>query len=269
MGKARKPVEGDFPLLIVRKRGPKNMPMIIKMAKNVSVFCELLIAHFTARNIKRISTRTKNQANNPFWFIYKRCVITGTMARRVINQNKKNEPNKKLNKYISRFSPGKFTNEAMIYGIENEKLGINTFFKIFKKNHNNAKINEIGLVLHKKFPFIAGSPDSIFSCSCCSSPYLVELKCPHRLAVSGIENWQVLEYFDSDQNLRNTHTYFNQINLYQGLLGLNTAFFVVYARGKVISKEIPFDDDFFQYQIKNIQEYYMNHYLPTVIGMKI
>ena len=86
---------------------------------------------------------------------------------------------------------------------------------------------------------------------------------------TGIENWSILEYFDKDQNLKRNHTYFNQINLYQGILGIQDAFFIVYAKGKIIIKEIKFDESFFDYQIKNISQYYMDFYLPTVIGKKI
>ena len=124
-------------------------------------------------------------------------------------------------------------------------------------------------MLYKNAPYVGGSPDGIVSCDCCSTPYLIEIKCPFRLAETGIRNWRLLEYFDDNQNLKISHTYYNQINLYQGILGIQIAFFVVYAKDEVIIKRVLFDKDFFEFQIKNLTEYYMNHYLPTVIGTKI
>ena len=269
MVKTRTPLEGDFPLLVLRKRGPCNMASIIRMSKSITYFLELLKKHFTARTIERISTRTRQQSRSSYWFLYRRCLITGTIAKRVINQNKRGEKNEKLNRCISRFFPGSFTNEAMMYGVANEKRAMETFFNVFKTMHTDAKLHEIGLVLYKDAPYIGGSPDGIVTCDCCSTSYLIEIKCPFRLAETGIKNWRILEYFDDSQNLKPSHTYFNQINLYQGILGLKTAFFVVFANDEIITKRITFDKDFFDFQIKNLTEYYTKYYLPTVIGTKI
>ena len=57
--------------------------------------------------------------------------------------------------------------------------------------------------------------------------------------------------------------------IYQGILGLQTAFFVVFAKGEVIIKTIIFDRDFFNFQIRNLTSYYLNYFLPSVIGTKI
>ena len=53
------------------------------------------------------------------------------------------------------------------------------------------------------------------------------------------------------EDLKKRHHYYNQINLYQGILNIKIAFFVVYACGGVIIREIAFDEDFFQDQINN------------------
>ena len=157
----------------------------------------------------------------------------------------------------------------MLYRCYNEKNALDAFFYVFKESHINPKMTGTGLVLFKDLPFIGGSPDAIGNCDCCQNSYLIEAKCPHCLAETGISNWKILEYFDGSQNLKTTHTYYNQINLYQGILGIQTAYFVAYAQNEVIIRDIAFDKDFFDFQIKNLSEYYMNYYLPTLIGTKI
>ena len=79
----------------------------------------------------------------------------------------------------------------------------------------------------------------------------------------------MLEYLDKEQNLRRNHTYFNQVNLYQGILEIDTALFVIYAKNDIIVKKIDFDKQFFENQIENINEYSMNFYLPSVIGQAL
>ena len=267
--KQREPEEGDFPLIVLRKRGPLNIPSIIRMSRDTEHFIELLAKYFSKRNILRINVRTKLQSESAYWFLYKRCLITGTLCKRIINQNKRGEANPKLNRSISRFFQGNFQSEAMSYGIANERNALDAFFKIFQATHVDAELHSLGVVLYKKYPYIGGSPDGLLTCGCCDGPYIVEAKCPYRLRETGIQNWRILEYFDDQQQLKRSHTYTNQINLYQGILGVKKAFFVVFAKNEVIVKMINFDHEFFAFQIENIKEYYINHYLPTVIGTKI
>ena len=121
-------MEGHFPLLILRKRGPKNMISVIRESSNVNDFLHSLDIIFTPRLIKRITARTKFQSLNSYWFLYRRGVITGTLAKRVISQNLKGENNEKINRGITKFFPSSFVNEAMIYGNKNEKNAILAFF---------------------------------------------------------------------------------------------------------------------------------------------
>ena len=262
-------LEGDFPLLVIRKRGPLNLPYVIRRAQNYEHFLYLLKKVYTSRAITRIAERTKLQSQSNFWFLYRRCVVTGTLSKRVIAQNIKNESNEKINQAITKLYRSSFTTEAMIYGVDNEKHALDLCYKTFSLKHKNAKMNTTGLILHKTYPFIGGSVDGILTCDCCTKRYLVEVKCPFRLKDTGLENWQILEYFDQNQCLRTSHTYYHQINLYQGILGLDTAYFVVYAKNRMIQQVIQFDKTFFDNQIKNICEYYSKHYLPKILGKKV
>lgn len=263
------PFEGDFPLLIIRKRGPLSIPCIIRMSRNSREFIELLKEVFTVRSIQRISTRTKDQSQSPYWFLYRRCLITGTLVKRVISQNQKDVSNPKLNRCISKYFPSNFKNEAMSYGIQNEQKALDTFFQLFKQEHRDPELINIGVIFYEEKPYIGGSPDGILRCSCCPKDYLVEVKCPYRLKTTGISSWKILEYFDENQVLKKSHTYNHQINLYQGILGIQTAFFVVYAKDEVIVKTLEFDRNFFDFIIENVSQYYMKHYLPTVISKRI
>lgn len=261
--------QGDFPLYVVRVRGPKNIPAIIRMSENIEHFLKLLHENYTDRSIARICARTKLQSKCTFWHLYRRCVLTGTTAKRVISQNKKEENNVKLNRTISRLFPSTFTCEPMEYGITHEAVAVKIFFDIFKKQHFKAQMHDTGLVVYKKAPYIQGSPDSIFTCDCCEEAYVVEVKSPYRLREVGLESWRILEYLDKDKCLKKSHSYYNQLNLYQGILNVSQAYFVVYAKDKVLVDTIEFDKDFFENQIKNLTEYYINYYLPSVIKKRI
>lgn len=266
---SRKPQEGDFSLLMIQKRGPLSLPCVIRTATSIEHFKELIRVYFTRRAIKRISERTKTQSSCSAWFIYKRCVISGTMAKFVLNQNLKKINNEKLNYRLTRTFSSTFKTAAMEYGLAQEPIGIQTFFNHFKKLHINARFRTVGLTLLKEAPYIGGSPDGLVSCDCCPEPALIELKCPFRLAQSGITNWKLLEYLDDQQILRKNHTYYHQISLYMGIFDLKKTHFVVYAKGEIISQIVHFEKEFFDFQVKNLQEYYLTRYLPSVIGKAV
>ena len=261
--------EGRFPLLSMQKRGPKSMVSIIRDAPDMETFDKLLKEVFTLRNRRRITGKTIEQSNSPYWFLYRRGLMTATASKRIVNQNLKKCNNEKLNRAISKCYPTTYTNEAMEYGIREEKNALNAFFEIFKESHLNPEIINTGLIVYDRAPYIAGTPDAILKCECCTELYLVEIKCPFRLAQCGTGGWKILEYFDEHGDLKKSHTYFSQLNLYLGITGIKTAYFVVYARGDTIIREIDFDAAYFEYQIRNMSEYYRDYYLPTVLGTKL
>ena len=69
--------------------------------------------------------------------------------------------------------------------------------------------------------------------------------------------------------MKRNHTYLNQVNLYQGIFGIDTALFVIYAKNDVIVREINLDKQFFENKIENINQYYLKFYLPSVIGQAL
>ena len=117
-----------FPLLQIHYRGPISVITIINLAQNVAEFYDLLAKYFSTRSILRISERSRAQSKSKFWYIYRRGVVTSTLAKRIIGQNLKNEQSNKINKAILKQWGSNFTNEAMTYGIENEVNGIQLFF---------------------------------------------------------------------------------------------------------------------------------------------
>ena len=115
------PTEGDFPSLFLLKRGPRNLVFVIRTT-DINSFLSVLKETLTPRAIRRIAARTKSQASSRYWFLYRRCVITGTIAKRIVSQNIKDCNNEKINRIITKFSPSNFTNAAMQYGTKMRKM---------------------------------------------------------------------------------------------------------------------------------------------------
>ena len=185
-----------------------------------------------------------------------------------MGQATKNECNSKLNKSISKIFQRSFSNEAMAYGIQMEEKATRIFFQQFCKNHINAKIDNVGLILSKLCPYIGASLDGYVTCGCCK-PSVIEIKSPFRLRETGLSASGVLEYLDENSKLKTSHTYYHQINLYMGLAECESTYFIIYARDDILVQKIDFDPIFFQEQLSKIKMYYLTHYLPSILGRKL
>ena len=259
-----------FPYLRLVEIGPNNLSIILEQTKSKDEFLKKIKNHFTRSRRRQIEYLTRKQSDSPYWYLFRRCMISGTLVKRIISQNAKNESNENLNNSITKLRPSTYKNEAMLYGIANEQTAINVFFNLFKTQHEYPEIKNSGLVIHSEYSYLGASPDSIFVCKCCKEPYLIEVKSPHRLKDTGIQAWPILnDYLNNDGSLKFHHSYYHQIQFYLGLLKLTKCYFVIYAKNEVLFELISFNPDFHQNQINNCQEYYFNHYFPTVAGRTI
>ena len=55
---------------------------------------------------------------------------------------------------------------AIKWGRNHEKKALTYFFAKEAVKHQNAKIKECGIFMDKNKPYLAASPDGIFSCKC-------------------------------------------------------------------------------------------------------
>ena len=92
--------------------------------------CEYDLFGQKCRGIKRIlqnvitnasGNKTKDQSHSSHWFLYKKCCVNETLAKRVVTAIQHQKPTIFLDKAISKFGEGNFSNEAMRYCLLNEK----------------------------------------------------------------------------------------------------------------------------------------------------
>ena len=66
------------------------------------------------------------------------------------------------------------------WGPEHENIAIKAFKSGIAPQHVGGMegFRECGLYVKGDFPFLAGSPDGMFTCNCCT-PATIEVKCPY------------------------------------------------------------------------------------------
>ena len=259
------PPKYKFRKLCLEKRGPVPIIKHIKSVKNVNEL-KKLFAKISKRDRKRICKITQLQSSEPSWHIFRQACITGTLIKRVVNAILQEKPSDSINRAISKFGTRRFTNEAMEYGIRHEKDGIEVLWNHFKKRHKNAKFEKIGICMHEDLPFLVGSPDVLLICeNCCSEgkkQFIGEVKCPYRLRESGIEAMGLLEYVDENKQLKTSHTYYFQQNLYCGLKNASMCYFIIWTPKGHQILEIEFDQNLYKIITYASEKYYFENYIP-------
>ena len=102
---------------------------------------------------------------------------------------------------------------SLDWGKQNEINAAEAFMKQEGIHHINPKPLPSGLVISKSHPFIGGTPNNIFVCSCCDKA-CVEYKCTYSIRdyeVASPRNKTTIEKVDSVILLKRTHSYYDQV----------------------------------------------------------
>ena len=78
------------------------------------------------------------------------------------------------------FYDSPFSSLPTKWGIDHESFDVESFVKFLSDaGLVRLEVERPGLLNHKDFAFIRGSPDVIVRCQCCEMEHLAEIKCPY------------------------------------------------------------------------------------------
>ena len=223
------------------------------------------LRNLSARDIHKIQTRTIGQSNNKLWFLYRKHLITGSIAHTVNNAYKKSNGSSRIRKLIAKDVHTKKNFPALQYGRDNEKNAIADFLTNYRTKHKNAKVVEQGLKIDCSSHWLAASVDGIIECSCCNEKLVIEVKCPYSLRNDSLKNnGHKLRYLDHNLDLKKTNPYYTQVQMYLGIYHLKNAKFVVWTPKDILILDISFDENFYNSVKNNIEKYYFDLHLEKL-----
>ena len=136
----------------------------------------------TKDEIQAISKATTNQHTSKTWREHRIFHVTSSTIHRVYTKMTKVQQNKLANTdnlvqlLAEHATP--FTNNDMLDG-QSLKPELRAPFerKLRKDDHHHVTVKQGDLIIHRRYPFTAASPDAVVSCSRCGSRPL-ELNVP-------------------------------------------------------------------------------------------
>ena len=249
----------------------RNRKKVLSIASIIEISsdpdeCLSNIKKITKRDINTIARRTKLQANDEDWFHYRKGVITGTITYRISNSVKKCEISDQVNKAITKKYHTPLYYPSILWGRDNEELGIAAFIKMMRSKHHNLIVKRVGLQLDDTHHYIGASIDGLVQCSCCE-PSILEVKCPYSIRDGTVaEDGKQLQYLTDDLQLKTNHQYYYQLQTYLGVYKYKKGYFCVYTPNDVLILPINFNETFWKKLKDDLCLYYEQGYLKTLFS---
>lgn len=136
--------------------------------------------------------------------------------------------------------------------------------------HVGLVVERPGLLIHKNFAFIRGSPDVIVRCQCCEMEHLAEIKCPYSGRYSSVNELihaRKLSYLtcreDNSVQLKpqEARGYCAQIQLLMAVLEVDCAYFVIWTTVDSKILRVPFDDNYWNDEMLPSIQVFFNTYI--------
>ncbi|XP_046864652.1 uncharacterized protein LOC124459175 [Xenia sp. Carnegie-2017] len=246
----------------------------------------LIESQITKDQVKKIEQETRQQHSNPLWRKQRIGRITASNFHMVHTKTETIMKSKNASKKKPQYSPTvfKLVNESgnishlpqIKWGVEHEKDGIKSFLSDVASQHDGGieGFRQCGLYVKSDYPYLAASPDGLFSCKCCA-PATVEVKCPYSVRYGNIMKKEVfqhvdfLEEFNGNPRLKRSHCYYTQVQAQMWVCGVHHSFFVVWTLGhQPLYEEIELDMAFMTNVVNNLTIFYKTYVMPCILGYR-
>ncbi|CAN7941855.1 unnamed protein product [Ixodes pacificus] len=167
--------------LLCAEARSEDLPALV--SRTDKVLAELVVSEEMVTNVEK-STRAQSKCAK--WYSYRAGRITASVMKSVCSTSV-TQPSISLLKKICYPEQNTFTSAATAWGLEHEDDAVASYVDVMVKNHTNYTHRKTGVYLSTQHPYIAASPDSLVCCACCGKG-VVEVKCPHSLAINTIQN---------------------------------------------------------------------------------
>ena len=168
-------------------------------------------------------------------------------------------------------NPKPFTSRHTRHGIKYEPEAVHAYMKYMNEISIPVEVFESGLVVYKKEPVLACSPDRKVFDAGCSKPFgLLEVKCPEtKFLVTPLDACSYASFccenIDGNCKLKVTHPYYAQIQGLMGIAGAEWCDFVIFTKKGISIERFLFDPLYWQELERKLLYYYYEHFIKFAI----
>ena len=275
------------PNLPVNLRSMYDECFVNKSDQELSDICD---AKFTEINVTEeqavhIELMTRQQSCSPPWHQMRMGRITASRAHAVMHTDLQNPALSIIKGITTKLNP--FTSPYTQYGLDKEPIALCDYGCIFADmkgmstdltvmlqgwspvKHNAPSVRKSGLYISTDIPFLAASPDGVFSCGC-HPPILLEVKCLWRLQYETLQ--QYVNGSDSclnkDFSLKKHHQYYTQVQLQLFVTQYDECHFIMWTPSDMFVCAVKRDKVFIDDMLEKLQYFYKQVIFPEILTRK-
>lgn len=179
----------------------------------------------TINRLEHLQDVTKEQAKCTTWELHRVGRVTGSTFHRVVKC--KDTSVESVVKQIMQYAATDLTVPTVMWGRQMEDTARRKYETEMKKTRMAFNVKAVGLTVRADEPYLAASPDGVFSCDCCGTG-LLEIKCPYKYR-EGLEGSESDASFclDGNYDLRPTHPCYSLIQLQMYVCQMDICDFIV------------------------------------------
>lgn len=158
-----------------------------------------------------------------------------------------------------------------VASIKYKKKAIKQYISNMEMNHEEFVYKECGLLINPKFPFLAGSPDALVSCTChregcLKLKYLKSLISDESLERMTQKPNNILNKLGEQYTLEKNHEYFYQVQLQINLIEKEYCDFVIWSQQKVIVIRVEAEIEFWSAAIGKALSFHEKIIMPELLA---
>lgn len=243
----------------ITEKGIKLFLRVSTMTAAESTFFQKRIV-MTMEKISETALKTIRQSKCVAWHQIRKLRISSSKSHRVITRRKNYES------LVKSFLDTKFSgNAATNYGNRLENAARASF--VFK---TKTRILECGVVVCKDLPWLCCSPDGLII-SDNGEVSLLEIKCPYTrkgdMLVDKTSLKSFVPYLFHDGinwRLKESHSYYSQIQISLFVLNLNECTLYVYSSRDNLAICIKQNKEFLMHALPKIEHFFLEYFLPEI-----
>ncbi|KAM7412425.1 hypothetical protein PAMA_020017 [Pampus argenteus] len=266
----QRPATDPDPLTVARPR-PEQVPLGLDVRLDKCV-------------VEQVEVLTRGQSTNQDWFTWRKNRITASVAHRIahcrfVHGKSRTPPPSYLADIIG--EGRSIQTRAMSWGVRMEAEVVCRYQRLKSTAlHRSVSVQDCGLFIDARRPWLAASPDGIVTDSSTSQwLFCLEVKCPYKHRHRRVEDACrddpafCLEIYDEDgreprtspvYRLKKSHSYFTQIQCQLAVTGLRQADLAVFTLKEMAIVPVTFEPDLWEDTVSKLEVFYRDAVLPHI-----
>ena len=222
------------------------------------------VKNATWKQYNNLTKITNEQSVSNKWMLYRAGRITSSNCKKAFTMDLKH-PASSTVKSIMQYNNVNITTQGMKYGKESEPKAFKQFHEDMEVKHTNFTVENTGLHVNEKFPYIGASPDGLTNCDCHGKGVL-EIKCPFtfKKGLSGYKDSKTCP-ITSDEKFKENHEYYFQVQLQMLVTERDHCDFFVWSKNDWIMVHVVKNENFCEALKVKLKKVFMEVILPELV----